>query len=110
MSPRQRAHKTFHLLFEHVKTPDHILTEEAREWDYGMSSTYHYEIIYSTDHRGIRRPFVSRDQGEERGLEYLARRVGPKASIFVSKSEISSHVAAQEVKVLTTWNVASIPS
>ncbi|KAJ7594955.1 histidine phosphatase superfamily [Mycena floridula] len=27
VSPRQRAHKTFHLLFEHVKTPNHILTE-----------------------------------------------------------------------------------
>ncbi|KAF9455055.1 phosphoglycerate mutase-like protein [Macrolepiota fuliginosa MF-IS2] len=36
VSPRQRAHKTFHLLFENAeKVPDHILTEEAREWDYG---------------------------------------------------------------------------
>jgi broad specificity phosphatase PhoE len=36
VSPRQRAHKTFHLLFEHLpKTPDHILAEEVREWDYG---------------------------------------------------------------------------
>ncbi|KAK7468754.1 hypothetical protein VKT23_003256 [Stygiomarasmius scandens] len=35
VSPRQRAHRTFHLLFEHVETPNHILTENAREWDYG---------------------------------------------------------------------------
>ena len=36
VSPRQRAYKTFHLLFENVpKTPHHVLTEEVREWDYG---------------------------------------------------------------------------
>ncbi|KAF7339588.1 Phosphoglycerate mutase-like protein [Mycena sanguinolenta] len=35
VSPRQRAHKTFHLLFEHVETPHHTLTEDCREWDYG---------------------------------------------------------------------------
>lgn len=35
VSPRQRAHKTFHLLFEHTELPNHILTEEVREWDYG---------------------------------------------------------------------------
>ena len=36
VSPRQRAHKTFHLLFEHVEEkPSHIITEEVREWDYG---------------------------------------------------------------------------
>ncbi|KXN83900.1 Sedoheptulose 1,7-bisphosphatase [Leucoagaricus sp. SymC.cos] len=36
VSPRQRAHKTFHLLFENMpKTPNHVLTEEVREWDYG---------------------------------------------------------------------------
>ncbi|ESK97951.1 phosphoglycerate mutase [Moniliophthora roreri MCA 2997] len=35
VSPRQRAHKTFHLLFEHVGIPHHSLTEECREWDYG---------------------------------------------------------------------------
>jgi len=36
VSPRQRSHKTFHLLFEHTgKIPSHILTEEVREWDYG---------------------------------------------------------------------------
>ncbi|TFK77230.1 phosphoglycerate mutase-like protein [Pluteus cervinus] len=36
VSPRQRAHKTFHLLFEHsAELPHHILTEDAREWDYG---------------------------------------------------------------------------
>ncbi|KIJ68590.1 hypothetical protein HYDPIDRAFT_24850 [Hydnomerulius pinastri MD-312] len=36
ISPRIRAHNTFHFLFEHLsKVPDHIITEEAREWDYG---------------------------------------------------------------------------
>lgn len=36
VSPRQRAHKTFHLLFGHLtQYPHHILTEEVREWDYG---------------------------------------------------------------------------
>jgi len=36
VSPRQRAHKTFHLLFEHVEEkPSHIITEDVREWDYG---------------------------------------------------------------------------
>jgi len=36
VSPRQRAHKTFHLLFEHMpELPHHILSEEVREWDYG---------------------------------------------------------------------------
>lgn len=36
MSPRQRAHKTFHLLTDHLpKTPNHILLEDVREWDYG---------------------------------------------------------------------------
>lgn len=36
VSPRIRAHKTFHLLFDHVeKLPDHVITEEVREWDYG---------------------------------------------------------------------------
>ncbi|KAK0198250.1 histidine phosphatase superfamily [Armillaria mellea] len=36
VSPRQRAHKTFHLLFGHVEMPHHIITEEVREWDYGQ--------------------------------------------------------------------------
>lgn len=35
VSPRQRAHNTFHLLFEHVTEPQHEITEEVREWDYG---------------------------------------------------------------------------
>ncbi|KAF5384926.1 hypothetical protein D9615_001405 [Tricholomella constricta] len=36
VSPRQRAHKTFHLLFGHYsELPHHILSEEVREWDYG---------------------------------------------------------------------------
>ncbi|KAL0951378.1 hypothetical protein HGRIS_008077 [Hohenbuehelia grisea] len=37
VSPRQRSHTTFHLLFGHLdKLPDHVLTEECREWDYGQ--------------------------------------------------------------------------
>ncbi|KDR85337.1 hypothetical protein GALMADRAFT_218430 [Galerina marginata CBS 339.88] len=37
VSPRQRSHRTFHLLFEHTgKVPSHILTEQVREWDYGQ--------------------------------------------------------------------------
>ena len=36
VSPRQRAQKTFDLLFEHLgQKPKHVVTEEAREWDYG---------------------------------------------------------------------------
>lgn len=36
VSPRERAHKTFHLLFDHLpKLPEHVMTEEVREWDYG---------------------------------------------------------------------------
>ncbi|KAI0830710.1 phosphoglycerate mutase-like protein [Trametes gibbosa] len=36
VSPRIRAHRTFHLLFEHLpKIPHHVTTEEVREWDYG---------------------------------------------------------------------------
>lgn len=36
VSPRQRAHKTFHLLFDHLpELPSHIITESVREWDYG---------------------------------------------------------------------------
>ncbi|KAJ7169746.1 histidine phosphatase superfamily [Mycena filopes] len=44
VSPRQRAHRTFHLLFEHVKTPHHTITEECREWDYGE-----YEGLLSSE-------------------------------------------------------------
>ncbi|KAI0697127.1 phosphoglycerate mutase-like protein [Cytidiella melzeri] len=36
VSPRKRAHNTFHLLFDHLeKVPHHQITEEVREWDYG---------------------------------------------------------------------------
>ncbi|KIK70850.1 hypothetical protein GYMLUDRAFT_148388 [Collybiopsis luxurians FD-317 M1] len=44
VSPRQRAHRTFHLLFAHVDTPHHILTEKVREWDYGE-----YEGLLSSE-------------------------------------------------------------
>jgi len=49
VSPRQRAHKTFHLLFSHVKKlPNHVLTEEVREWDYGE-----YEGLKSSEIKEI---------------------------------------------------------
>ncbi|KAL6302137.1 phosphoglycerate mutase-like protein [Sparassis latifolia] len=36
VSPRIRAHRTFHLLFQHLESfPHHLITEEVREWDYG---------------------------------------------------------------------------
>ncbi|PFH54793.1 hypothetical protein AMATHDRAFT_134681 [Amanita thiersii Skay4041] len=35
VSPRQRAQKTFHLMFAHTKEPDYEITEDVREWDYG---------------------------------------------------------------------------
>ncbi|KAB5593618.1 Phosphoglycerate mutase [Ceratobasidium theobromae] len=36
ISPRQRAHRTFHLLFDvYPEPPPHTVTEEVREWDYG---------------------------------------------------------------------------
>ncbi|KAF9527824.1 histidine phosphatase superfamily [Crepidotus variabilis] len=36
VSPRQRAHRTFHLLFEHLGTiPNHVLDEDVQEWNYG---------------------------------------------------------------------------
>ncbi|KAI6007191.1 histidine phosphatase superfamily [Pisolithus albus] len=52
ISPRIRAHKTFHLLFEHLpEFPDHLITEEVREWDYGE-----YEGLVSGE-------IVARDPG-----------------------------------------------
>ena len=36
MSPRKRAHDTFHHLTDHLsQVPDHVITELIREWDYG---------------------------------------------------------------------------
>ncbi|KAH8099435.1 phosphoglycerate mutase-like protein [Cristinia sonorae] len=36
VSPRIRAHRTFHLLFGHLdELPSHVITESCREWDYG---------------------------------------------------------------------------
>ncbi|EPT03912.1 hypothetical protein FOMPIDRAFT_1022085 [Fomitopsis schrenkii] len=36
VSPRIRAHRTFHLMFDHLPSPPpHVTTEEVREWDYG---------------------------------------------------------------------------
>ncbi|KZT30688.1 phosphoglycerate mutase-like protein [Neolentinus lepideus HHB14362 ss-1] len=45
VSPRQRAHKTFHLLFDQLdEVPPHLFTEEVREWDYGQ-----YEGLLSSE-------------------------------------------------------------
>ncbi|KAI0051662.1 phosphoglycerate mutase-like protein [Auriscalpium vulgare] len=45
VSPRKRAHRTFHLLTDHLPvTPNHIITESVREWDYG-----HYEGLLSSE-------------------------------------------------------------
>ena len=36
VSPRRRAHDTFHLLTSHLpQPPNHVFTENVREWDYG---------------------------------------------------------------------------
>ena len=36
VSPRRRAHDTFHHLTGHLpQTPNHVFTENVREWDYG---------------------------------------------------------------------------
>jgi len=36
VSPRRRAHDTFHLLTGHLpQVPNHVITELVREWDYG---------------------------------------------------------------------------
>jgi probable phosphoglycerate mutase len=35
VSPRQRAYKTFELLFAKAGVPKHQVTEDVREWDYG---------------------------------------------------------------------------
>jgi len=37
VSPRQRSHKTFEILFSREgKVPPHEVTEDVREWDYGQ--------------------------------------------------------------------------
>jgi probable phosphoglycerate mutase len=49
VSPRQRAHKTFHLLFGHLsEVPRHIITEDVREWDYGQ-----YEGLFTSEIKKI---------------------------------------------------------
>jgi len=45
ISPRQRAQKTFQLLFEHLpEFPHHITTDYVREWDYGQ-----YEGLFTSE-------------------------------------------------------------
>jgi len=58
VSPRQRAHKTFHLLFEHVETPHHLITEECREWDYGD-----YEGLLSSEIKALNPTWSIWDDG-----------------------------------------------
>ena len=54
VSPRQRAHRTFHLLFEHLpELPPHILSEEVREWDYGHCSYVHTSCHLLNNKQGI---------------------------------------------------------
>lgn len=49
VSPRQRAHTTFHYLFANVHpTPDHVISEELTEWDYGE-----YEGLLSHEIRAL---------------------------------------------------------
>ncbi|KIJ45147.1 hypothetical protein M422DRAFT_29997 [Sphaerobolus stellatus SS14] len=50
VSPRQRAHKTFHLLFEHCAAcmPEHTVTEDVREWDYGEYEGITTDEIHKT--------------------------------------------------------------
>jgi len=44
-SPRQRAHRTLHLLTEHLpEVPQHVFIEEVAEWDYGE-----YEGLLSSE-------------------------------------------------------------
>ena len=54
VSPRQRAHNTFHILFENVpKTPHHVLTEEVREWDYGALIQGPETIIFHPNYANV---------------------------------------------------------
>ena len=44
ISPRQRAKRTFHLAFAHTREPLWEVSEDVREWDYGKSDIYAYEM------------------------------------------------------------------
>ena len=47
ISPRRRAHETFHLLFgDETQAPSHEITNDVREWDYGE-----YEGLLSSEIR-----------------------------------------------------------
>lgn len=46
VSPRQRAHRTFQLLFDHLENkPKHTLTEEVREWTYGLPLPHSFKFL-----------------------------------------------------------------
>lgn len=78
VSPRQRAHRTFELLFEHLDdSPEYRLTEEVREWDYGYLIKYpRYLSRIDAGCRRLRRPSVIRNQREKSNLDDMEGRVG----------------------------------
>ncbi|KAI0321374.1 phosphoglycerate mutase-like protein [Amylostereum chailletii] len=82
VSPRIRAHKTFHLLTEHLpEVPNHIVTEEVREWDYG-----NYEGLLSHEIKDIRKDsnwniWVDGCPGGESAEEMTARVDGVVAKV-----------------------------
>lgn len=50
ISPRQRAHNTFHLLFDtYPEAPPHTVTEDVREWDYGNYEGLTSKEIHKTN-------------------------------------------------------------
>jgi sedoheptulose-bisphosphatase len=50
VSPRKRAHRTFHLLFESLpEVPSHKITEDVREWDYGAYEGLKSHEIHAKD-------------------------------------------------------------
>lgn len=59
VSPRQRATKTFELLFEHLEEkPRYVLDEEVQEWNYGTHNKRPWDCLYSRctagDYEGLK--------------------------------------------------------
>ena len=56
VSPRQRALRTFHLLFTHTEEPPYEVSDNAREWDYGKFEQYpccRINVLYLGDYEGL---------------------------------------------------------
>lgn len=97
VSPRIRAHKTFHLLFDHVeKLPDHIITEEVREWDYGE-----YEGLKPNEIQGIRPGWSIWTDGCPGGesaeemcfrVDLVIEKVGSRQSVHIMFSDRHSQI------------------